>query len=150
VRPSRSTVDSLFRSATVCAVAALALTACSGSVADRVDGARASAAAAAGTVHTREACLAAHDDLATVGTLAGRLASDPGLRIRLAPQVSAAVGRLSRAVAGSSAEWASVLDATGQLGQALRDANEASVRLTASQVVLAVRAAQAGCALATR
>jgi hypothetical protein len=100
---------------------------------------------------TKAACNAAHDSLAQVGSLAGRLAADPTLARQLSGQVSTAVGKLRKAVAvAAPEEWKGVLDSTGDLGAALRDANEASVRLTAAQVVVAVKVAQAGCAVATR
>jgi len=132
----------------------LALAACStGEVASRAADARSSAAAVADvarSVHYREACLATRSELATLGSLARRLADDPSLGVRLAPQVTAAAKRLTDKIVGSSAEWRTVLDATSGLAEAARDANGATVRLTASQVVLAVRVAQAGCAVATR
>lgn len=144
------------------AAAATVLTACSADdVTSRAADVRSSAAAAAnaagnvvGSVHTRQACVAAHDSLATLGSLATRLANDPSLRVRLAPQVTAAIkdltDKVSAATAGWRQEWREVLQATGGLAQALRDANQTSVRLTASQVVVVVKLAQAGCALATR
>lgn len=117
----------------------------------RAADARASAdvfVSSARNVHSKRACAAVHDPLASVGTLAGRLASDPKLAPRLAPQVTSAVAALARAAAGSSAEWREVLEATDSLGDAVRQADETTVRLTASQVVLAVKLAQAGCSIA--
>lgn len=132
----------------------LALAACStGEVASRAADVRSSAAAVADvarSVHYKEACLATRTELATLGSLARRLADDPSLSVRLAPQVTAAAKRLTAKVAGSSGEWRTVLDAASGLAEAAHDANAASVKLTASQVVLAVRVAQAGCAVATR
>jgi hypothetical protein len=101
-------------------------------------------------VHSKEACAAIRAPLATVGSLAGRLAADPSLAPRLSPQVTAAAAALARAAAGSAPEWRPVLDATGDLGAAVRDADETTIRLTASQVVLAVRLAQTGCSIAGR
>jgi hypothetical protein len=43
-----------------------------------------------------------------------------------------------------------VLQAAGELGKAVRDVNQASLRVTASQVAVVVKIAQAGCAVATR
>jgi hypothetical protein len=105
---------------------------------------------AVGNVHTKEACVAAKASLATVGSLAGRLAADPALARELSGQVSAAIAKLNQVVAKYSGEWAEVLQATGDLGSALRDANTAAVRVSAAQVVVVVKVAQAGCALATR
>ena len=133
---------------------ALTLTACStGEVSSRAADARLSAAAVASAargLHSKEACAAVHDELGSLGSLAGRLASDPGLASRLAPQVTAVVRRLTDKIGGSAPEWREVLDGGNGLGEALRAANEANVRLTATQVVLAVRVAQAGCAVASR
>jgi hypothetical protein len=132
----------------------LILAACStGEVASRAADARSSAAAVADvarSVRYKEACLATRSELATLGSLARRLADDPSLGVRLAPQVTAAAEQLTAKIADSSAEWRTVLDAASTLAEAAHDANAASVRLTASQVVLAVRVAQAGCAVATR
>jgi hypothetical protein len=150
----------LYRIVTVAAVAGAVLTlaACSADeVTSRTTDVRSSAAAAASAargVHSREACVAAHDELASLGSLASRLAHDPELRVQLAPQVTAVVNRLteklSAATAGWRDEWREVLQATGDLGKAMREANQTSVRVTASQVVVVVKVAQAGCALATR
>jgi hypothetical protein len=132
----------------------LALTGCStADVSSRAADARSSAARvadAARNLHSREVCLAVRDDLATLRSLARRLADDPSLRVPLASQVTAAVGRLTDKISASSPEWRAVLDGAGDLGQAMRDANDANVRLTASQVGLAIQVAQAGCAVATR
>jgi hypothetical protein len=131
-----------------------ALTACStDEVSARSADVRASAdvfVSSARNVHSKEACTAVHDPLVTVGSLAGKLAADPSLGARLSPQVTAAVNQLARAAAGSSNEWRAVLDSTSDLGEAVRDADQATIRLTASQVVLAVKLAQAGCAIAGR
>jgi hypothetical protein len=132
----------------------LMLTACStDEISSRADGARSSAgaiASAAGSADYKRACVAARDELATLGSLAGRLAADPSLRVQLAPRVTATVKRLAEEIGGSSAEWRAVLDGAGGLAEAVRDANEAGVRLAASQAVLAIRVAQAGCTVATR
>lgn len=132
----------------------LVLTGCSTQdVGSRVGDARQSAAeveSAARNVHAKQVCSSAHDDLATVGSLADRLVRDPSLRTQLGPEIGAAAGRLAATVGEASPEWRGVLDATGQLGQATREANEAAVKLAASQAVLAVRVAQAGCAVAGR
>jgi hypothetical protein len=134
------------------AVGMAALAACSTEeVSSRASDVRASAdvfASSARDVHSKEACTAVHDPLSRVGSLAGQLAAHPDLATRLAPQVTAAVASLARAAAGSSTEWSAVLDATGDLGQAVRNADQATVRLTASQVVLVVKLAQAGCKIA--
>jgi hypothetical protein len=122
-------------------------------VSSRAASVRSSAGVFASTareLHGKQTCAAMHDPLDSVGTLAGRLVADPSLGRRLSPQVTAAVASLGRAAAGSSAEWQAVLSAAGDLGRAVHDANETTVRLTASQVVLAVRLAQAGCAVAGR
>jgi hypothetical protein len=140
------------------ATAVAALTACStdevGSRAADVRSSAAAAADAAGNIHSREACVAVHDELATLSSLASRLANDPSLRVQLAPQVTAVVTRLtdklSAATAGWREEWREVLQATGDLGKAMREANATSLRVTASQVVVVVKLAQAGCAIATR
>jgi hypothetical protein len=128
------------------------LTACSADeVNARAADVRASAdvfASSARNVHSKEACTAIRTPLTTVGSLASRLAADPSLAPRLSPQVTAAIAALTRAAAGSSTEWSAVLDATDNLGESLRDADETTIRLTASQVVVAVRLAQAGCAIA--
>jgi hypothetical protein len=130
------------------------LTGCStDEVSSRASDARSSAARvadAAGNLHSREVCLAVRDDLDTLRSLAGRLADDPSLRVPLAGQVTAAVRRLTDKIGASAPEWRAVLDGAGDLGQAMRDTNEANVRLTASQAALAIRVAQAGCAVATR
>jgi hypothetical protein len=132
----------------------LAVTACStDEISSRATDARSSAAAvasAARNLHSKEVCAAVHDELGSLGSLAGRLAADPSLRVQLAPQVTAAIGRLTDKIGSSSAQWRDLLDGANGLGDALRTANEATVRLTASQVVLAVRVAQAGCAVASR
>jgi hypothetical protein len=107
-------------------------------------------ASSARELHGKETCAAMHDPLDRVGRLASRLVADPSLGRRLSPEVTEAVASLGRAAAGSSTEWRAVLDATGDLGQAVRAANETTIRLTASQVVVAVRLAQAGCAVAGR
>jgi hypothetical protein len=139
---------------TAALVGAAALTGCStDEVTSRAADVRSSAgvfASSARELHSREACAAMHAPLATVGTLASRLVADPSLGRRLSPQVTAAVASLGRAAAGSSTEWHAVLDAAGGLGQAVHDADQTTIRLTASQVVLAVRLAQAGCAVAGR
>jgi hypothetical protein len=136
-------------------IAAAALAGCStDEIADKAHEVRSSADAIGSAVNspkTKAACRAAHDSLSQVGSLAGRLAADPTLARQLSGQVSTAVGKLRRAVAAAAPqEWEGVLDSTGDLGSALRDANEASVRVTAAQVVVAVKVAQAGCAVATR
>jgi hypothetical protein len=67
-------------------------------VSSRAADVRSSAAAVASAargLHSKEACAAVHGELASVGSLAGRLAADPSLGTRLAPQVSAAVRRLT-------------------------------------------------------
>lgn len=134
------------------AACTVALSACStDEVGQRAASVRSSAdvfVSSARNVHTKQACAAIRAPLGTVGSLAGQLAADPSLAPRLSPQVTAAVSALARAAAGSSTEWQSVLDATGDLGAAVRDADETTIRLTASQVVLAVRLAQAGCSVA--
>jgi hypothetical protein len=136
------------------ALGVAALTACSADeVNSRAADVRSSAdvfVSTARNVHSKEACAAIHDPLATMATLAGRLAADPSLGPRLSPQVTAATAALARAAAGSSTEWRAVLDATGDLGEALRNADEATIQVTASQVLVAARLAQAGCAIAGR
>jgi hypothetical protein len=136
------------------ALSAAALAACStDEVTSRAADVRSSAdvfVSSARNVHTKEACAAIRAPLATVGSLAGRLVADPSLAPRLSPQVTAAIGALTRAAGGSSTEWQSIFDATGDLGSALRDADEVTIRLAATQVVLAVRLAQAGCVVAGR
>jgi hypothetical protein len=136
------------------AIGIAALTACStDEVSSRAADVRASAdvfVSSARNVHSKEACVAVHDPLATVGSLAGKLVADPSLAPRLSPQITAAVSQLAHAAAGTSNEWAAVLDATSDLGEAVRDADSATIRLTASQVVLAVKLAQAGCTIANR
>jgi len=117
-----------------------------------------SSAAAAGeaarNLHTKDACVALRDDLDRLGSLATRLARDPSLRVQLAPQVTEVVDRMTRRLAAATAqwraEWREVLQAGGQLGRAIRAANEANVRVTAGQVAVVVKLAQAGCAVATR
>jgi hypothetical protein len=134
--------------------AVLALTGCSSSeIGSRAADVRSSAEAvgdAARNLPTKEACAAVRDDLSTVRSLAARLAEDPSLRSHLAPQVTAAIQRLTDKLDTSSAEWRAVLDQTNGLTEALRSAGEANVRLTATEVVLAAKAAEAGCAIATR
>jgi hypothetical protein len=140
--------------AAAAALCAAALTACSADeVGARAADVRSSAdvfVSSARNVHSKEACASIRTPLTTVGSLAGRLAADPSLAPRLSPQVTAAASALARAAAGSSTEWSAVLDATGDLGAAVRDADQTTIRLTASQMVLAVRLAQAGCAVAGR
>jgi hypothetical protein len=132
----------------------LALTGCStDEIGSRAAEVRSSAAAvgdAARNLPTKQACQAVRDDLGKVRSLAARLADDPSLGSQLAPQVTAAIRRLTDKLATSSAEWRAVLDATNGLGEALRAASEANVRLTASEVVLAVKVAEAGCAVVSR
>jgi hypothetical protein len=131
----------------------LLLAACStadaGSSASR-PGSSAAAARSAARGHPGRVCTAVRGDLAVLASLAGRLVEDPTLRIPLADQVGAAVRRLATKIGGNSAEWQAVLDASGDLVRAMRGTNEAAIRLAASQVVLAVRLAQAGCAAAAR
>ncbi|HVQ96514.1 MAG TPA: hypothetical protein VMU51_36190 [Mycobacteriales bacterium] len=105
-------------------------------------------ASSARGVHSKEACASMHDPLDKVGSLAGQLAAHPDLGARLSPQVTAALSSLARAAAGSRAEWTALLDATDDLGAALRSANETTIRVTAGQVVVAVKLAQAGCKIA--
>jgi len=135
-------------------VPVLALAGCStDEISSRASDVRSSAAAvgdAARSLPTKQACAAVHDDLSKVRSLAGRLADDPSLRTQLAPQVTAAIRQLTDKLDASSAQWRAVRDQTNGLADALRVASEANVQLTATEVVLAVKVAQAGCAVASR
>jgi len=110
-----------------------------------VDEARSSAASLG--AGAREACRAAEDELTTLGDLSTKLADNPDLRVRLAPQVRQTVDRLAAEV-GSRAELQPVVLAARELASAVGEADRDAVQVAARQAVLAVRSAEAACRLA--
>jgi hypothetical protein len=129
---------------------ALLLGAASCSAADDVqkgvDQARSSAASVA--AGTRQACTASRSTLATLGDLAQRLADNPDLRTRLAPQVRTTVDALVGQI-GSRPELRGVVAAARDLASAVGHANRTQVELAAKEAVVAVKGAQGVCDLAT-
>lgn len=96
---------------------------------------------------TRTACRASATELTTLGDLSTKLADDPDLRVKLAPQVRQTVDRLAADV-GSRAELQPVVAAARELASSVGDANRTTVEVSARQAVVAVRSAQALCKLA--
>ena len=116
-----------------------------------VDQARSSIADARSTAASigaasRQVCRATEDELKTANDLSTRLADDPSLKVQLAPQVRQVADRLATEVGGKT-EFQPVVEAARELASAVGQANEATVRATASQAKVAVKAAQTACAV---
>jgi hypothetical protein len=111
-----------------------------------VNDARSSAASLA--AGTRQACTAGKDNLAKLGDLSQRLADNPDLRTQLAPQIRATADQLVSQI-GSRPELGGMVAAARDISSAVGDANATTVEAAARQTVVAVKAAQGVCNLAT-
>lgn len=133
--------------ATLAAASVLAVSTAACETADDVrsgvEGARSSAASIG--AGARAACRASEDELKTLGDLSDRLAADPDLRVKLAPQVRQTVDRLA-AEAGTRAELQPAVTAARELAS-LGEANRTTVEVSARQAALTIRSAQASCKL---
>ena len=132
------------------AVAALSLGAVSCEAADDVrggvEGARNSAASV--VAGTRQACQASDANRKTLGDLSQKLADNPDLRQRLAPQVKDTVDKLVSQIGSRPARGGAVA-AARDLSTAIGDANATQVKLAAQQAVVALKAAQGVCDVAS-
>lgn len=131
----------------------LGVSACADDVAGGLSEARSSAASVGNGIRSsaasvgsgvRTTCRASKTQLATLDSLAGKLADNADLRDQLAPQVRSTVDQLATRI-GDRTELQPVVAAGRDLTKSLGDANETTVEVSARQTQLAVRSAQAVC-----